>query len=105
LILANLSTLAYPKDTATAIANIGKTNIRLYINKYNNHRECNSLLCALKNQSIVKYGPDEHGNKNKLTNIHTKNAHIGDEIFSIISIILGLREKGTSITNRFPYQK
>jgi hypothetical protein len=53
----------------------------------------------------VKYGPEEHGNKNKLTNIHTKNAHQGEVTLSIISAIFGLQEKGTSITKNLPYQK
>lgn len=53
----------------------------------------------------MKYGPEEHGSKNKLTNNHTKNAHRGEDTLWIISCIFGLRENGTSITNHFPYRK
>ena len=54
LSFANLSTVLYQKATNKAIITIGKTNIRLYTNKYIYHRVCNSLLSALKYQSIVK---------------------------------------------------
>jgi len=54
---------------------------------------------------MVKYGPEEHGNKNKLTMIPTRNAHAGDVTLLIISPIFGLRANGTSMMNIFPYQK
>ena len=63
------------------------------------------MLSELKYHNMVKYGQEEQGNKNRLTNIPTANAHQGDDTLSIISAIFGLREKGTSITNNFPYQK
>ena len=105
VILAIVSTLAYQKATIAAIANIGNTKIRLYTIRQIYHRRLRSLLWELINHKMVKYGPDEHGSRNKLTSIQTANAHRGEETFSINDIILGLRLNGTSITNRFPYRK
>lgn len=53
----------------------------------------------------MKYGPEEHGNKKRLTKIHARNAHAGDVAFSITFFIAGLRANGTSITNHLPYRK
>lgn len=64
-----------------------------------------SLLCELRYHNIVKYGPDEHGSRNKLTNNPTANAHHGEDTLWIISWSFGLRDIGTSITNHFPYRK
>ncbi|HBB04188.1 TPA: hypothetical protein DCZ39_04835 [Patescibacteria group bacterium] len=63
------------------------------------------MLSELRYHKIVKYGHEEHGSKNRLTRIPTKNAHHGEDTLSIISDIFHLREKGTSMTNNFPYQK
>ena len=79
LILASLSTLVYHKLTIIAIINIGNTKIKLYTIRYIYHRRLSSLLCELINHKIVKYGPDEHGKRNKLTTIPIKNAHNGED--------------------------
>lgn len=54
---------------------------------------------------MVKYGHEEQGSKNKLTKMPTTNAPRGEDTLSINAIILGLRLKGTSMTNHFPYRK
>jgi len=54
---------------------------------------------------MVKYGPDVHGSKNKLTKNQTTNTHSGDTAHLITFCILGLQANGTSIINHFPYQK
>lgn len=51
------------------------------------------------------YGPDVHGNKNKLTKNQTINAQIGDVALLITLCIVGLRANGTSIRNHSPYRK
>ena len=69
------------------------------------HRVLSHTLSELRYHNIVKYGPDEQGRRNKLTTIHTTNAHHGEVTLSMIDIILGLRESGTSITKNFLYRK
>ena len=73
--------------------------------KYIYPRELKILLSDAKYHNMVKYGPDVHGSKNKLTTNHTINAHIGDTTLSIIFFIFGLQDNGTSITNIFLYRK
>ena len=63
------------------------------------------MLSELRYPSMVKYGQEEHGSKNNDTTTQTTNAHAGEETLDIRSCILGLQEKGTSITNHLPYRK
>jgi len=51
------------------------------------------------------YGPDVHGNKNRLTRNQTINAQIGEVALLITLCIVGLRASGTSIRNHSPYRK
>ena len=104
-ILANSSADLNPNHTNTAITIIGKTKIILYTNKYIYHHRLRFLLSEARYQSIVKYGQEVQGNRNKLTITQTTKAHPGDAIFSIKLAIFGLHPKGTSITNHFPYRK
>ena len=73
--------------------------------RYIYHREFKFALSDARYHNIVKYGPDVHGSKNRLTINHTTNAHTGDTALFIIFFILGLHAIGTSITNHFLYQK
>jgi hypothetical protein len=54
---------------------------------------------------MVIYGPEVHGNKNKLTINQITNAHNGDVAHFIILCIVGLRANGTSIRNHSQYRK
>ena len=63
------------------------------------------LLSDAKYHSIVIYGPEVHGNKNRLTKNQTINAQIGDVAFFITLCIVGLRANGTSIRNHSQYRK
>lgn len=102
---ANSSADLNHNHTTNAIIIIGKINIRLYIIKYIYPREFKFALSDARYHNIVKYGPDVHGSKNKLTINHTTNAHIGDTALSITFFIAGLQDNGTSITNPFLYRK
>ena len=70
-----------------------------------NHQVFSELLSDAKYQRIVIYGPDVHGNKNKLTRNQTINAQTGEVAFFIILCIVGLHANGTSIRNHSQYQK
>ena len=68
-------------------------------------REFKFELSDARYHNIVKYGPDVHGSKNKLTINHTTNAPKGDTALSMIDFIFGLQDNGTSITKPFLYRK
>jgi hypothetical protein len=91
--------------TSNVIQIIGKIKIKLYTIKYINHRVLTELLSEAKYHSIVIYGPDVHGNKNRLTRNQTTNAQIGEVALFIILCIAGLHAKGTSIRNHSQYRK
>jgi hypothetical protein len=102
---ANSSADFTHNHTSSAIQIIGKIKIKLYTIKYINHQVLTELLSDAKYPSIVIYGPDVHGNKNRLTKNQTINAQIGDVAFLITLCNLGLRASGTSIRNHSQYQK
>ena len=91
--------------TSSVIQTIGKIKIKLYTIKYINHQVLTELLSDARYPSIVIYGPDVHGNKNRLTRNQTTNAQTGEVAFLIILCIAGLRASGTSIRNHSQYQK
>ena len=91
--------------TSSVIQTIGKIKIKLYTIKYISHRVLTELLSDAKYHRIVIYGPDVHGNKNRLTKNQTINAQIGEVALFIILCIVGLRASGTSIRNHSPYRK
>ena len=102
---ANSSADFTPNHTSNAIQIIGKMKIKLYTIKYINHQVLTELLSDAKYPSIVMYGPDVHGNKNRLTKNQTTNAQIGEVAFLITLCIAGLRASGTSMRNHSQYQK
>ena len=104
-IFAIFSTLDCPVPTSKVIINIGKIKIRLYKTKYQNPNPAIETFSDLSKPRTTKYGPEEHGNKNKLTKIPITNAPIGETADCIIFIIFGLQAIGTSIKNHSPYQK
>ena len=91
--------------TSSVIQTIGKIKIKLYTIKYMSHRVLTELLSEAKYHRIVIYGPEVHGNKNRLTRNQTINAQIGEVALLITLCMAGLRASGTSIRNHSPYQK
>jgi|GEM_PF-2293190 len=69
------------------------------------HRKLIFLDSDAKYQSIVMYGQEVQGSKNKLITNPVKNAHIGETMDFIVFCSLGLRDNGTSIINPLPYRK
>ena len=102
---ANSSADFTPHQTNNVIIIIGSMKIKLYMIRYIYHRNWTLSLSDAKYQSIVIYGHEVQGSKNKLTINQTTNAHTGDVTFLIIFCIFGLHANGTSIRNHSPYRK
>jgi hypothetical protein len=96
---------ADPRDMRTVIITNGVINIRLYISKYIYHIIFIVELSLARYESIVRYGPQVQGSKNKLMSIPIKNAHIGECIFFIQDREEILNFSGISIVKYFPNQK
>jgi hypothetical protein len=83
--------------------NAMRTNIRLYSSK--SLTACSWVDESLSIPMITTYGPDVHGNRNKLTKNPMPKAPGIEVTLEVIFFNLGRQDSGTSILNHRPYHK